>query len=183
MICCGREIPGGWSKRDEYSGFVAHAPGVQVYIVADLDHGLVPRQEVGIAETVLIAEEYILGAEVAVEVVLKDQEAGQQVDEDTIIPVLQEVGVAAMVEGAAGALHHTKPTTGTEVEVLNDIEAEVDPRRGEAVDLYRHIVTTHGAAETQTYDRVTTMSTKLKRKTRQEGPPLEIHLQRRIAFQ
>ena len=88
-----------------------------------------------------------------------------------------------MVEGAAGVLRHTKPTTGAEIEALNDIEAEVDPRKGETVGRYRRIATTHGPAKIPTGDRVITMSIKLTRKTRQEGLPLEIHLQRRIVSQ
>ena len=88
-------------------GFVAHVPGVQVYIVADQDHALAPRQDVGIAETVVIAEESILGEEAGVEAALKDQEEGQPVDEVSIIPVPLEVGVVAIAEGAAGGLHHT----------------------------------------------------------------------------
>ena len=164
-------------------GFVAHVPGVQVYIVADQDHGLVPRQEVDIAETVVIVRERDLGAEAAVDVALKDQEAGQEEDEDTIIQVLQEVVVVAMVEGAAEVFRHTKPTTRKEIEVLNDIEGEVSPLRGEAVGRYRRIATTHGAAKAPTGDRVITTSIKLTRKTHQEGLLLEIHLQRRTAYQ
>ena len=87
-------------------GFVAHVPGVQVYIVADQDHGLVPRQEVDIAETVVIVRERDLGAEAAVDVALKDQEAGQEEDEDTIIQALQEVVVVATITNQLWKFSH-----------------------------------------------------------------------------